>query len=130
MIFKDIQSTFPEVDVAVEQVKELLQGLGCPKLSSKKTFVIFALRELLNNAVKHGNLCDSRKKVIYRIHCDGHKIQLDVWDEGPGFTLPDRVWDDSANKILHMASRGIFIMQKMDFQLAVAQGHITAILDL
>lgn len=130
MILKDIQSTFQAVDVAVEQAKEYFQGLECPKLSSKKTFIVFALRELLNNAVKHGNLLDNHKKIIYRIGCDGKEIQLDIWDEGLGFTLPDRIWDDSANRVLHMVSRGLFIIQKMSFQLSATEGHIIATLEI
>lgn len=130
MILKDIQSTFQEVDAAVEQAKEYFQGSECPKLSSKKTCILFTLRELLNNAVKHGNHLDYHKKIRCEIGCDGRKFHLDVWDEGLGFRLPDYRWDESANGVLHMSSRGLFIIQKMNFQLSVIEGHVSAILDL
>jgi anti-sigma regulatory factor (Ser/Thr protein kinase) len=130
MIFKNIQSTFQEVDATVESVKECFQGLECPKLSAKKNIILLALRELLNNAVKHGNHLDNHKKIMYEIGCDGRKFQLDVWDEGLGFRLPDHRGDESVNGVLHMSSRGLFIIQKMNFQLSVTAGHVSAILDL
>ncbi len=130
MISKNIRSTFQEVDFAIESVKNCFQGLKCSKLTSKMNLILYALRELLNNAVEHGNLSDSHKKIVYRIGCDGQKIYLDVWDEGIGFTLPEPIGDDSANRVLQMISRGLFIIQKMDFQVSVTEGHITAILDI
>lgn len=125
-----IQSTFQEVDFAIEHITECFQGLECPKLSPKKNFILLALRELLNNAVKHGNHLDDHKKIIYEIGCDGRKFHLDVWDEGSGFQLPDHQWDESVTGVLHMNSRGLFIIQKMNFQLSVTSGHVSAILDL
>lgn len=130
MILKDIQSTFQEVDFTIEQAKRCFQGLECRKLVSKKDFILFALRELLNNAVKHGNRLDNQKRIVYRIGCDGQKIQLEVWDQGFEFQLPNQGVDDSVGGVLHMSSRGLFIIQKMDFQLSVTKGHVIAALDI
>jgi two-component sensor histidine kinase len=130
MIQSGICSAFKEVDLTLERTKKSFLDIKCKKLIPKTTFILFAFRELLNNAVEHGNILDERKKIKYQIGCNGETFQLDVWDEGEGFDLPEQLMDDSIARILNMSSMGIFIIRKMGFQLTVINGHITAILEL
>jgi anti-sigma regulatory factor (Ser/Thr protein kinase) len=130
MIQSGICSTFKEVDLAIQQIKKSFFYTKCPKLDSKATFILFTFRELLNNGVEHGNLLDERKKVGYKICCNGKTFQIDVWDEGIGFNLPEQLMDDSMDRVLNMSSMGIFLIQKMGFQIKVNASHVTAILKL
>ena len=44
-----------------------------------------AVREIVNNAIIHGNRLDRQKKVIVRIARSTNQITITVWDQGEGF---------------------------------------------
>lgn len=49
--------------------------------------VTLVLRELLGNAIEHGNRNDPRREVVCRVTRLGpQSVELSVTDEGPGFT--------------------------------------------
>jgi len=52
-------------------------------------FLALAAREVLINAIKHGNRFDSGKRVKVRLARDHSRMTIDVCDEGDGFRLED-----------------------------------------
>jgi anti-sigma regulatory factor (Ser/Thr protein kinase) len=130
MIQSGICSSFKEVDRTLERIKESFTDMQCERLNTKVTFILFTFRELLNNGVEHGNLQDDRKKVVYQMGCTGKVFQIDVWDEGSGFDLPEQLMDDSIDRVLNMSSMGIFLIRKMGFHVSANAGHVMAVLEL
>jgi len=52
--------------------------------------VNLVLRELLGNAIEHGNRNDPRRGVVCRVtRLSPHSVELSVTDEGLGFTADD-----------------------------------------
>jgi len=72
-----------------------------------------AVSELVNNAIKHGNRRNERKKVSVHLHLDDSEARATVRDEGEGFnpdTVPSPV--DEAN-LMKEIGRGIFIVRSL-----------------
>ncbi len=83
--------------------------------------VRLALREALNNAVKHGSRLDPEKKIHVACRLDPQEgLWVSVRDEGNGFD-PNRVPDPTSPENLERFSgRGIFmireLMDKVEFR--------------
>ncbi len=78
----DIQSSFKHIDGMIEKVLNYLkQEVRC--FDSFEINVI--LRELLTNAIKHGNKNDESKKVLFVLRCYENRLQFRIKDEGQGF---------------------------------------------
>lgn len=77
-----LSSEMPLVDRVVAQAKDFLAANG----TVHHTEFAVVLRELLINAIEHGNGKDRTKKVQCSIaHLGGVRWQVTVVDEGPGF---------------------------------------------
>lgn len=77
-----ISSEMPLVDRVVGQAKEYLTANG----TTHHTEFAVVMRELLINAIEHGNGKDITKKVQCVVaHLGGTRWQVTVIDEGPGF---------------------------------------------
>jgi len=76
--------------------------------------VLIALTEAVNNAIMHGNNCNSLKKVLIS-HClvENKTLSFSVSDEGAGFdpnSLPDPTDPINIEKI---GGRGVFLMRQL-----------------
>lgn len=76
---------------------------------------IFALRlsleEALANAIRHGNQGNSHKSIHIAYHITKEFVEIDIADEGDGFS-PNRVPDPtSADKLEIPSGRGILLMR-------------------
>jgi serine/threonine-protein kinase RsbW len=69
----------------VDKVMRLIRKCGCADESEND--VEIALREVLANAIIHGNHEDPAKHVHVRCHCEPSEISLAVKDEGRGFDV-------------------------------------------
>lgn len=70
-----------------------------------------AVRELVVNAVVHGNRYNARKKVHLTVSCNEDRLGVAVADEGQGFdwtSLPDPV---AAENLLEQSGRGLFLIR-------------------
>ncbi|SDY22842.1 ATP-binding protein [Tindallia californiensis] len=96
-------------------------------LSSEERFNInFALRELMNNAVEHGNLSDPQKKIICTATSEEECITLIVQDEGDGFDLFQKNFDDTKRDDLENRRRGIWLLEKLGFDVVVEKNKVIA----
>jgi anti-sigma regulatory factor (Ser/Thr protein kinase) len=77
----EFSSDITFVDVAVEIIRKVLEY----RKIEDPTNVLLVSRELLKNAVVHGNQNDRDKKVTYRLQRSGaERFRLEVEDSGPG----------------------------------------------
>lgn len=90
-----------------------------------------ALREAVNNAIKHGNKENSNKRVFIDFHVFNDKLQILIKDEGTGFdisTIPDPTEEEN---ILKPSGRGLFFIRSfMDEINVVESGEKGTLLEL
>jgi serine/threonine-protein kinase RsbW len=75
--------------------------------------IMVAVTESVNNAIKHGNLCDRSKNVNISLFIEPKTLKFVVEDQGPGFdpeTLPDPTLPENISK---PDGRGIFLMRSL-----------------
>jgi serine/threonine-protein kinase RsbW len=75
--------------------------------------IMVAVTESVNNAIKHGNKCDSSKNVILTADCDENALTITVEDQGKGFdyiNLPDPTAPENLEKV---GGRGVFLMKHL-----------------
>ena len=95
-----VQSVLDDLTALVDFDEETVHWMG------------MALREALNNAIKHGNKLDPEKQVRVTFDLLPETLEIKVLDEGDGFdvaSLPDPT--EPAN-LLKPSGRGIFYMRK------------------
>jgi serine/threonine-protein kinase RsbW len=69
------------------------------------------LEEAITNAIKHGNKCDSAKKVTVRYAVDADQVVISIRDEGAGFD-PGAVPDPTQPERISLPNgRGILLMR-------------------
>ena len=76
------------------------------------TFAVkLALEEAITNAYRHGNKSDPAKQITVRYDITDERVQIEIEDEGPGFS-PDDVPDPTLpENIDRPHGRGIMLMR-------------------
>jgi serine/threonine-protein kinase RsbW len=113
-----IQSSLDYTDLIENLINNLTVLAGCN--SDHAYFIEMAVREVVTNAIQHGNRFDLNKHVRVQLRFDTEKIEVQVKDQGQGFDfdhLPDPC--DPAN-LLKSSGRGIFLVRSFmdDFSFA------------
>lgn len=110
------QLSFPAGAAEMEKaLQELLGDIQKTKLRCGDLDEIrLALREALNNALKHGSRLDSTKKIHFAYRCDPRQgLWVMVRDEGSGFN-PEGVPDPTTPENLdRTGGRGVFLMRNL-----------------
>lgn len=127
---KAIKTSFEVVDETVLEVIEKLKQSGVD--DPHKLFRInFMMRELMNNAVEHGNDLDYHKNIMCRVAVDEHTFRFFVSDQGDGFDFNHAKTTAIANvDVLTHRSRGFSTIIAMGFELTYYEGEIIAELDI
>jgi serine/threonine-protein kinase RsbW len=86
-VCSNLESAIESVDRGEELVLRFLEEAGFA--TSDDDLIGLAVREVLINAIKHGNRFDPNKKVRLRLSKSGALLSIEVDDEGPGFRLKD-----------------------------------------
>lgn len=111
-----IKSTFELVAATVDQITALLQEKY--QLDKSVIFRIsFMLREIINNAVEHGNQFDEEKFIHIIVEVDEKNMNFRVQDEGKGFTL--QILEQVPDHYLRVRNRGIFLIKEFGFEIEV-----------
>ncbi len=121
-----INSTYEEVDNAVDDMVNYIQNNWQINDQHIIFTINFALRELLINAVEHGNKMIEEKKVTCKVNYSDNYMCIDVFDEGEGFKLEKRMLEIEKEDVLRLRGRGIHIMAKMGFNISVDNNHVSA----
>ena len=104
-----INSNYKFIDIGHDVVKYLCGLIGFDEDSTH--WIILAVREGISNAIKHGNKCDERKKVLIRLAYESKELSVSIEDEGNGFD-PSRVENPLLpENLLKSTGRGIFYIR-------------------
>jgi serine/threonine-protein kinase RsbW len=112
-----IDSSLEYTDLVENITNSLALLAGCNP--DQMYFIQMAVREIVTNAIQHGNRFDLNKQVSIVYRFDPGKFEVHVRDQGDGFDydhLPDPC--DPAN-LLKSSGRGIFLVRSFmdDFSL-------------
>jgi len=122
-----IQSSLDYADLVENLTNNLTAMAGCD--SEHAYFIEMAVREVLINAIRHGNQFDLHKPVTVQFRFDAARFEVQIDDQGQGFDfehLPDPC--DPAN-LLKSSGRGIFLVRSFmdDFSLTYIPNHGTEV---
>lgn len=82
-------------------------------------FIGLAAREVLVNAIKHGNRFDPAKKVGLRVFQDRGDLVIEVTDQGSGFRLDDVPDPFLPENMERPSGRGVAIARKIMDEVSV-----------
>jgi serine/threonine-protein kinase RsbW len=108
----DFSSCFKNIDAVIETVLNYLENEEL-KIDSFEINVV--LRELLTNAIRHGNKCNESKKINFMLRIDGKKLQFFIKDQGPGFDPVKEL--NARSDILTPHGMGITILTSLGYHL-------------
>lgn len=74
-------------------------------------WIWLATQEALNNAIKHGNKMDGKKKVHFAMQIVDNEFRIVIKDEGEGFDLKKVPDPTNPENLLKTSGRGIFYMK-------------------
>lgn len=126
-----LPSTFQDVDQVVEDILKSIKH-KFQFMSDRYLFNInFMLREILNNAVEHGNHFDPNKKVFCKVSYDVPLLVFIIKDEGKGINIMDIPTETHDPKtLLRERNRGHKTIVDMDFDILVLGTEVKIILNL
>lgn len=128
---KKIESSFQAVDDVVYDILKKIK-VKFQFMSPRFLFNIdFMLREILNNAVEHGNHFDSRKMVSCIIEYKVPVLSFTIQDEGPGIYPKDLlVVAHDPKSLLRERNRGHQTIIDMDFDIIINENTVNILLNL
>ncbi len=131
VIYEDtIQSSFADVNRAVKQIDGRIMR-HCRQVDDATLFKInFMLREILNNAVEHGNHFDMGKRVHCRVEAFDYYIYFYISDEGSGVDLTCQPRNSECEINLTTRTRGLATVRQLDFAVVIDKNKVTISLDL
>ncbi len=119
-----IPSSPDHISAVDEFIESWLRQRGVPEDTIADLAI--AITELVNNAIKHGNKYDHKKKIRVGLRFENDQAQATVSDEGTGFdpeSIPNPIAEEN---LLKEIGRGIFIvkslMDKVEFAFPASGG--------
>jgi serine/threonine-protein kinase RsbW len=113
-------STIPGIDAAETVVIDFARLAGFTTKAGAR--IGLAAREIVANAVIHGNRYDVSKKVFLEVRRSETEMAIVVSDEGTGFD-PNRVPDPlSPEGLFHTSGRGLLLARTLMDELHVRPG--------
>jgi len=100
------------IETALEEMMQVVEQHE--DLCGDSAEIRLAMREALNNALRHGNQMDPNKKIHLSYSCDPQQgLWVMIRDEGIGFN-PDAVPDPTQPENLdRTGGRGVFLMRNL-----------------
>ena len=80
-----LESSLESVDLAEQSTLRFAEVVGFDE--DDRYFIGLAVREIVVNAIKHGNRFDPTRKAHLRLSMNGAELMIEVTDEGDGFRL-------------------------------------------
>lgn len=118
-----INSRTKYIDLVQSIAEKLFEVLGFDY--DKIYWMSIALREAVNNAIKHGNKEDPEKNVTIDFQIFSDKLRILVGDEGKGFDankIPDPTTNDN---IMKAGGRGLFFIKSFMDELEIIHSDET-----
>jgi serine/threonine-protein kinase RsbW len=107
--------SIPSIPSNVQLVERFLLELAdlCGFTESVLDRIMISITEIVNNGIRHGNLCDPAKLVHLFCHCHDDRLVFIIRDEGDGF-FPDDLPDPlDEHNLLKEGGRGVLIIRSM-----------------
>ena len=106
-ITRALDSTIANIDQAESVTLDFAQRAGF--LGDELEKVGLAVREVVANAIIHGNRLDDQKKVVLTLLRTPAQLKVAVWDQGDGFDLDSLPDPRSPEVLLKEHGRGIYM---------------------
>jgi len=116
-VFRCLESRVEEVDEAEAWVRQFAGGQGFDE--SDQYFIGLAVREVLVNAIKHGNRFDLAKKVGLVLGGAPGELVVEVSDEGAGFRLEDVPDPKAVENLDRRSGRGLLLARRIMDEISV-----------
>lgn len=125
-----IASSFQDVNFVVLDIIEIIK-LKCDIREKDLLFKIsFMLREVMNNAVEHGNHFDEDKKVICIVEYEAPMLIFKIQDQGEGINLKKGPFESADNYLLRERHRGYALIQELNFLIEFDGNQVSVKLNL
>ena len=106
-----MDSTLESVDSAESAALDMARRCGFGKIIVEH--IGLAVREIVTNAIVHGNRSDIQKKVVLTIRLTEREMRIIISDQGDGFD-PDRLSDPlSPEALLKSSGRGVYLARTL-----------------
>ncbi|HET6557829.1 MAG TPA: ATP-binding protein [Prolixibacteraceae bacterium] len=99
----------------IEQVREFVKEIFREARLNMSFFnrIFLGISEAVSNAILHGNKMNPEKNVLIKMKLRGNRFNIEVEDEGKGFSEHD-VFDPTCKEhIKREHGRGIFILRNL-----------------
>ena len=104
-----LESDLKNLEVAEEIVRRVAGTAGFGEESEHQ--IEMAVHESMINAIWHGNKNDASKSVWLRFEIYKDRLEVHVRDQGNGFNIADVSDPCSAENLLKVSGRGIFLIR-------------------
>ena len=129
IVEKKIKSTFEAVHDFVLEAAELIKNIDTLEINGLIFKINIMLREILNNAVEHGNNFDDSKFIYCKIFYEENTIIFEIEDEGEGFVANDFYMMDEGFTMKNR-SRGLELIEKYGFEYRFKKNRVIVEYDL
>ena len=123
-------SSFEEVDKIVHEIMSNISNDLPVEYGDIIFNVTIALRELLNNAVEHGNNMDIKKTIICELSCDERTLCIKITDQGLGFDISNVIDKLYTKPLDRQRRRGIFMVKNLGFIVESVGSQVIAKLNI
>jgi serine/threonine-protein kinase RsbW len=104
-----LESDLKNLEVAEEMVRRVAGTAGFGEESAHQ--IEMAVHESMINAIRHGNKNDPSKRVWLRFEIYKDRLEIRVRDQGNGFNIAEVPDPCSAENLLKVSGRGIFLIR-------------------
>ena len=84
--------------------------------------VFLSISEAVNNSIVHGNCLDKDKRVFIRVVLEEDQLQVEVKDEGVGFSVGSLANPTDIENLKKENGRGIYILQNIADEVEYHEG--------
>lgn len=129
IVKKKIKSTFEAVHDFVLEADDIIKSIDTLEVSNLIFKINIMLREVLNNAVEHGNNFDENKFIYCQISLEEELLIFEIQDEGEGFIANDFYMMDEGFTMKNR-SRGLELIEKYGFEYRFNKNKVIVEYDL
>lgn len=129
IVEKKIKSTFEAVHDFVLEAADLIKNIDALEVDGLLFKINIMLREVLNNAVEHGNNFDDTKFICCKIFYEKEILVFEIEDEGEGFVANDFYMMDEGFTMKNR-SRGLELIEKYGFEYRFKKNKVIIEYDL
>jgi anti-sigma regulatory factor (Ser/Thr protein kinase) len=124
VVEKKIESNFESVHRVVLEIIDEIRKTDLKEMQNIIFKINVMLREVLNNAVEHGNKFDESKLVFCRIEYTENEFICTISDEGVGLEV-DEFYNMENGFTIKRRSRGLELITKYGFKYKFKDNEIT-----